>query len=423
VEHFQKASLLMDTERFDLADREFQLHLAKFPDSSCAMALRAFCLCQLDRQKEALPLARKAHHLAPDDHYPHIALWTVLSQLGQKPKEREEVLRKALHIAPQDAQTWGFLGLEYVWQHRTTEALEAALTGLKIDPEDHSCLECQSLVYLNEGRFELALGKVDETLSLQPEHALGHGLRAMAHFARGELEAGEKSLNDALELDPNSPVNHHLWRLTSGLHGKLFRLAIKLRAGPRLWIFPLLGLFLLLRSVTPEYPTYSQLPLTLSYHIVEIALIMSLMIAPGLYVTSSLNVMKRSVFVLANLIGTFAFAACGDFVEGGEFGIVICSLFLLAALTHALYHLENIPTYPGARGISLALFLSGVGVAGAWLHSGTEPMTFYWAVLGVWCCWYGWYSRVQAYASRTLASPCNGTEYDCQVGPTGAKVD
>ena len=360
------------------------------------MALQGHCLCQIGKSELGLELATKAHHLDPNAHLPHITVWTALSKLNRNAKYREEILRKALHLNPNDAQTWGLLGLEYIAQSRSKEALEAALRGLEIDPEEKSCLDCQSLALFEEGRFGQALSKIHQNLAIRPDDALNHGFRAMGLFARGETQKAEESLRQGLALEPDCAMNQYLWRMTTGPIGVLFRLIVRLRWGPGLWLFGLLPLFLYLRSITPEYPTFSQLPLTYAYSLVELGLVASFLVAPCFVVFSSVSMMKRGAFIWTNLVAGAVFIASGDFVEEQTLTGLIGCIFLLAAFSHALSQLENVPNFRGARAVSLSLFFTAVGVAGIWLGLDVRSTDAVWAVFGTWSVWYGWYSYLDS---------------------------
>lgn len=75
--HYDRALLLYQQSRCDLAEQELHQALADEPNDARAHALLALCLCDRKDYPAAMREAEEAIHLGPDVPFTHYALaWT-----------------------------------------------------------------------------------------------------------------------------------------------------------------------------------------------------------------------------------------------------------------------------------------------------------------------------------------------------------
>ena len=67
--HLQRARLLLEQTRYDLAEQELRQALVLEPNDAVAHALLAFCLVHQDKYAEASQESEAAIHLAPDEPF------------------------------------------------------------------------------------------------------------------------------------------------------------------------------------------------------------------------------------------------------------------------------------------------------------------------------------------------------------------
>ena len=74
----ERAAILIEQSRFDLAEQELQRQLAINPNNSYAHALLSLCQVERKQYREATKEAELAVHLAPALSYAHYTLARVL---------------------------------------------------------------------------------------------------------------------------------------------------------------------------------------------------------------------------------------------------------------------------------------------------------------------------------------------------------
>ena len=76
--HLERAWLLLDQSRHELAEQELRQALVQQPDSAHSHAILALCLAQRKAFAEATQEAQEGIHLAPDDSFPHYVFSRVM---------------------------------------------------------------------------------------------------------------------------------------------------------------------------------------------------------------------------------------------------------------------------------------------------------------------------------------------------------
>jgi len=196
-----KALLLFDRERHDLAEAELRQVLASEPGNAFAHALLALCLAKREDLKAATEEARQAIHLAPDLAFAHYAHASVLHDRDRH-DEALAAIQEALRLEPDSTSYLWLLGAIHFEERRWPAALEAAERGLSIDPEDAGCLNLRAMTLIKLGRREEAERAMRGALAKDPENAVTHANQGWACLERRDHAKALEHFREALRLDP-----------------------------------------------------------------------------------------------------------------------------------------------------------------------------------------------------------------------------
>jgi tetratricopeptide (TPR) repeat protein len=220
---YQKALLLYDQGRYELARQELARELASEPNSARAHAMLALCLAAEDRFPEARRSAERAIALAPQLSFAHYALsWVFFrdakytcrrgvkfaidaAHLGRlRLKNAEAAVREAIRLSPHEAHLFGLLALIRFDRADPRECLEAARHGLAIDPQQGDCLRAQALAIRALGDSASATAASGQAIAANPEGASEHVIHGRTLLLAGNYEQALDHFTEAMRLDPNS---------------------------------------------------------------------------------------------------------------------------------------------------------------------------------------------------------------------------
>jgi tetratricopeptide (TPR) repeat protein len=201
--HLDRAMLLLEQSRHDLAEAELRQELAANPDNALGHALLSLCLARSARHDEATDEARAAIGLAPDLAYGHYAHALALYQRNRF-DEAAEALAEAIRLDPEEADYFALLAHVRLAQRRWSAALEAAETGLQSDPEHVACTNARAEALVMLGRRDDAGATIDTALARDPENAWTHANMGWALLHRGEPTPAAEHFREALRLEPGN---------------------------------------------------------------------------------------------------------------------------------------------------------------------------------------------------------------------------
>ena len=199
----ERALLLHQQGRHELAERELRQHLASEPGDGFAHALLAINLLEQEQLDAAESAAREAIGNAPDVAFAHYALARVLSQRNRE-DEAVQAIREAIRIEPTDADYHGMLAAIEFDRRRWAEALAAAESGLQFDPEHVGCNNLRAMALVRLGRTVEAGATIESTLARNPEDAFSHANRAWTHLESGRRKEAMEHFRESLRLDPTN---------------------------------------------------------------------------------------------------------------------------------------------------------------------------------------------------------------------------
>jgi tetratricopeptide (TPR) repeat protein len=273
--HVERARVLLDQERYALAEAELRRHILSEPDDATAHAMLALALSGQRKHREAVESARRAVGLAPTFPYAHYVLaWVHLQQ--ERLADAESAIEEAIRLDPEDADYFAVLSSVKMQRRRWQEALEAAETGLYFEPEHVNCINLRAMALNQLGRGDEAAVAVEGALGVEPENAFTHANRGWQELHRGNYEQAMSHFREALRFDAElewaregvvevlkarNPVyrvmlRYFLWssRLSSGatwglligffVFTRLIRAAMKAKPELAPFLWPLYGLYL-----------------------------------------------------------------------------------------------------------------------------------------------------------------------------------
>jgi Tfp pilus assembly protein PilF len=197
-----KALLLLQRSRYDLAEQELRRVLAEDPEDAQAHALLAYSLAEQDKLQEAEDSARQAVQLAPDDPYCHYYMGVVKVQRDDLAGARRAV-EEAIRLDPENSDYQGLRALIYLGAQRWQEALDAANEGLRHDPTHQNCLNHRAMALVKLNRSEEAQQTIGRALQENPENGQTHANLGWAYLHKGQHQKALEHFSEALRLDPN----------------------------------------------------------------------------------------------------------------------------------------------------------------------------------------------------------------------------
>jgi len=204
----QRALLLLQQSRYDLAEQELRQVLAEHPDDAYSHALLALCLMQQDKLDEAESEAKQAIHLAPDQPYCHFMLGLVKAQ-GDDLQTARLAAEEAIRLDPPESDYHGLRAAIYLRAQRWQEALDSANEGLTHDPTHQGCLNHRATALVKLNRHEEAHRTIDQALLKDPENAQTHANLGWALLHKGRHREALEHFSEALRLNPNFDYARH----------------------------------------------------------------------------------------------------------------------------------------------------------------------------------------------------------------------
>ncbi len=201
--NIERATLLIEQSRYEMAERELRQALAQAPSDAYATALLGLCLNYQQRFKEATAAAETAISLAPDDAFSHYILSYILCE-RQELELAEKSVREAIRLNCYQASYFALLSRCKYNQRLWQDALGTAQNGLAIDPENVECLNYRALSLSQLGKGDQAAEAVESAIAQAPLDASCYASGGWILLSHGKSH--QKALEyfrEALRLNPN----------------------------------------------------------------------------------------------------------------------------------------------------------------------------------------------------------------------------
>jgi Tfp pilus assembly protein PilF len=199
--HFQRALVLFEQSRLDLAEPEVRQALVADPDNALAHAMLSICLLEREDWNGATDEARTAVRLGPDSPFSHATLARVLAN-RQYLDEALESAEESLRLDPTDADTYALLSLIHTQRRDWTAALNMAEQGLEHDAEHVGCNNARAMALTKLGRTAEAGKTLAAALEREPENSWSHANLGWTSLHEGNSKKALEHFREALRLDP-----------------------------------------------------------------------------------------------------------------------------------------------------------------------------------------------------------------------------
>ncbi len=200
--HYERARILIDQSRHDLAERELLNELAIEPDCPYSHAIYALCLAKRKDYERPMEEAETAVRLAPYLAYTHVVMANVLCDRDLI-DEAHTAITEAIRLDPENPHHYALSAHIYNRQQSWQEALEATDVGLRLNAEDAGCRNVRAFTLMKLGRHQEADAILNATLAKNPEDAVALASRGWALLERKQPARATMPFREALRLDPH----------------------------------------------------------------------------------------------------------------------------------------------------------------------------------------------------------------------------
>ncbi|MFO1063183.1 MAG: tetratricopeptide repeat protein [Pirellulales bacterium] len=216
----ERALILLQQRRFDLAEKELRRALSDDPHSGYMHAVLALTLLHDEtRWQEATEEAQQAIALEPDEAFSHFALSRILAVRNHLPEALASI-NEAIRLDPYDAEYFAQRASVHIDRRDWTQALDDAVTGLSIDAESVHCNNLRTIALERLGRGHEAKEAAAQTLRRSPDDPNSHAAMGWTQLNTGDYAGAQLSFREALRLDPNhEPARDGM---ITALHGRSF---------------------------------------------------------------------------------------------------------------------------------------------------------------------------------------------------------
>lgn len=160
------------------------------------------------RPDEALPwyeqaVTRDPQHLIALRNYA-----TVLTAAGRH-TQAEDVVRRALEVAPEDPKSLNNLGDILITLGRASAAIPVLNQSLSYDPDSPEALQNLARAYGDVGDRPRGIEAARQSIRVRPDFAPAHNTLANLLMAQNDFAAAEQEFLSALALDPSNAIAHY----------------------------------------------------------------------------------------------------------------------------------------------------------------------------------------------------------------------
>jgi Flp pilus assembly protein TadD len=142
------------------------------------------------------------------------ACWMAHNNLGLvflKQGQTDEALREfqaALRLKPDDALAHNNLGLALLNQGQTDEAIRQFQEAIRLKPDYAPAHYNLGLAFLHQGRTDDAISQCREALRLNPDDASAHNNLGLALASQGRTDDAISQYQESLRLNPDDTLTH-----------------------------------------------------------------------------------------------------------------------------------------------------------------------------------------------------------------------
>lgn len=252
--HLQRAYLLYEQRRYEMAEKEVGQALLQQPNDPRALALLAHCLVEQEKFAEATERAKEAVHSAPDAPFTHHALanvWLARNYLD----EAEGAIKAAISLDPLAPQYHTLLAMIYYRRHQWEFCRAATEAALALDPDDSAAVALRAEALRKMGLKEAARDHLHEQLARDPDDPHTHASLGWNYLEKGNRDKAMEHFREALRIDPQLDWAREGVVETLKTKSRFYRGVLKYffwisRFPPRVQLGLMIGLFLSYLALT-----------------------------------------------------------------------------------------------------------------------------------------------------------------------------
>lgn len=214
---FERALLLLETNRYAEAEEMLMKGLGENPQDSLALTLLAICRLNQDKKKDALTASQQALAIAPDNPFVLTTHGRALLVNNQIDAARRS-LQGALQSDPTYADAFSVLAQIEYHERRWDMALLDAEKGLELEPENQTLINLRAMALVKLNRSAEAAETMDFALHNNPEDSYSHSNKGWVKIEQGNYEEAVASFLEALRFNPNN--EHAREGLKEAIKGK-----------------------------------------------------------------------------------------------------------------------------------------------------------------------------------------------------------
>ncbi|MDB5047404.1 MAG: hypothetical protein JWO30_475 [Fibrobacteres bacterium] len=372
----ERAQLLINQSRFDMAERELRAALSQDPDDFRAHALLAYCLLRLARPKDALEEANLAVAKEPAAPYARYIQALTLMESGRR-EDAKAAAREAIQLDPADADYFALLGGLHLDGKNWNEALKSAESALLLDAENVQGANVRAAALVKLGRGAEAGLTLDSALAREPESAVTHANMGWTLLERGDHKKALEHFREALRLEPDQEWAREGIVESMKARNPLYRLMLqyfffmsKLPAKSQ-WAVVLIALLgtRLLRATARAYPPFE--PAAMVIGVMYVLFMAATWLARPLFdlvlrldrfgrLCLSEDQIKGSNWLGLTLLASLAFLAVLFATGNGDFLAAAIGCLALSVPVAGIYQTANPKRRRFRAAYSIALALLGV---------------------------------------------------------------
>lgn len=199
---FTRAQLLRDHRRHEEAVSALLTHLAHYPEDPYAFLELSLNRSDIPGQLQlALEDARTATGLLPGEAFPLSLQSRILSQL-ERPKDALPLAESALALDPEFGHAWNSKCLALVGLSRWKEAEQCARAALGLDADDETASNLLAHTLRIQNRLDESDEESKRRLARNPENAFSFANAGWAALQRGDIKGAESHFKESLRIDP-----------------------------------------------------------------------------------------------------------------------------------------------------------------------------------------------------------------------------
>jgi tetratricopeptide (TPR) repeat protein len=224
--NLERALLLYQQSRHELAENELRQALASDPQDAFAHALLGLCLAAREKFDDATAEVRQAIHLAPDFSFAHYAHARVLYDRNHHAEARAAI-EEAIRLDSTDADYFSLLASIHFDERRWPETLAASEQGLQFDSEHIGCTNLRAMAMVKLGRKAEAGTTIDAALARNPNNAITHANQGWTLLEKSDPKKALEHFREALRLDPENEWARHGIVEALKAHNVIYALMLK----------------------------------------------------------------------------------------------------------------------------------------------------------------------------------------------------